>query len=176
MGTDIHLYVEKLVDGRWEVCVPPRKPTYDPSKDSWWDCFYDRECYGVYVDDVEVDCPFTMAQLAGVVHCVRCNDTGRCLRWYRSRNYTVFGVLAGVRGRVRAIVAPRGCPDDVSDAVRYGHSWDHTPSWLLVSELLAHKYPNSDEDDCEDFTDFVRKWLVPIGPPDQVRIVFGFDS
>jgi hypothetical protein len=62
------------------------------------------------------------------------------LRWYGSRNYALFGVLTGTvcvatpDGITRA---PRGAPVDMSDAVRVDPLWDHAPSWLLVSEILA---------------------------------------
>lgn len=176
MGADIHLYVERLVDGAWQVVVPPKNPK--KGEDPWWECFYDGPCYGQYYgnENIDVPCPFTHEALiaAAGAHCVKCQNTGRNLRWYGDRNYDVFGVLAGVRGRCAPIVEPRGCPDDVSDAVRYGNSWDHTPSWYLVSELLAYDWTRHEY--CESFTNFVRKWLVPLGPADQVRIVFGFDS
>ena len=64
---------------------------------------------------------------------------------FQHRTYGVFGFLAGVRNysAVKPICEPRGFPDDASEDVRadyYGWGGAHTPSWLLVSELLAVDY------------------------------------
>lgn len=246
MGTDIHLYVERFVDGAWQIVAPPEKPKN--AKDQWWECFYSRSCRGLYdrhTDDT-INCPHTLQTASSgssAIICGKCAGSGRDMKWYRNRNYWVFAVLADVRNRegLKPIANPRGCPDDASLAVRHGNSWDHTPSWLLVSELLAYDWarrtehtgllsmaeykkwrkkkkrerPNdfclgvhggnvlteveadkrlasgkkcsNDEyvhvsweeaasSSCDDFVEFIHKWLVPVGPPDQVRIVFGFDS
>jgi hypothetical protein len=57
---------------------------------------------------------------------------------YGCRNYSVFGMLAGVRESMPLIAQPRGVPDDVSDEARACLSNGHTPSWLLLSEVQAH--------------------------------------
>lgn len=241
MGTDIHLYVEKLVDNKWQVCIPPKKPP--EHKDPWWECFHDSTCHGYYDrgSGEEIACPRDLNPNSAL-HCDRCQDTGRNLRWYCNRNYCVFAILADVRNydSIKYIAKPRGCPDDASDSVMTGNLWDHTPSWFLVSELLAYpwgtttrqegviewklfkkwrkitprvcpdeyrrscsgtvlteaaaleaiasntkidrdawvkvSWEETTENRCSDFVEFVNKWLVPLGPPDQVRIVFGFDS
>jgi hypothetical protein len=58
---------------------------------------------------------------------------------FRTRNYRLFGVLAGVRGSHPALFVRRGLPSDVSDATRtavidvgYYHSITH----FTVQELL----------------------------------------
>src|ERR1700683_1719976 len=97
MGTDIHTYVERRINGKWEA---------------------GRELQNEVFGD---------------------------------RNYDVFGFLANGRNicAVPAIAAPRGLPDDVSDFVRNAYQpahQEHTPSWLLASELLAFDYDQPVED------------------------------
>lgn len=67
--------------------------------------------------------------------------------WMNSfRNYTVFGVLAGVRGDedVPSISVPRGLPDDVSKEVskcQYeGDLGDHSFSHVYLHELLNYNW------------------------------------
>lgn len=111
------------------------------------------------------------------------------LGWYHERNYRLFGVLAGVRGDGKPIAEPRGYPDDLSAE---GKHWagmfnaqcvgecvdigpgDHSFSWLTVAELQAHE-PRLREAD-PDFAERVIPALAKRGKPDDVRIVFGFDS
>lgn len=76
-------------------------------------------------------------------------------RFYRSRNYDLFGILANVRnGRGFAgvptgtgfnpISEPRGLPEDVSPEVKaISDRWDgngHSHSWLTLAELLAYDW------------------------------------
>lgn len=158
MGTDIHLYVEKRnPDGTWSCVDPPARDlalyprertradgtTYDSAFYGPHDCMYESKCYGAYDKTgdewVEIPCGPT---------CQRCLGTGRDFDWYHNRNYDVFAILANVRNGhgfagvdtgdgFKVIAAPRGVPADVSPRVRDHNTWDHTPSWLLVSELLA---------------------------------------
>jgi len=65
---------------------------------------------------------------------------------YSGRNYTLFGVLAGVRGRDE-ICPPRGLPDDVSDIVKKNSDrWDgdgHSHSYFTLAELKEYYKNNS---------------------------------
>jgi hypothetical protein len=65
---------------------------------------------------------------------------------YSGRNYTLFGVLAGVRGRDE-ICPPRGLPDDVSDIVKKNSDrWDgdgHSHSYFTLDELKEYYKNNS---------------------------------
>lgn len=149
MGTDIHLYVERRTkDGAWE-CLPPPERDFKrwpkkkgESEYSGWgpaNCMHTSKCYGVYEKGEEAGCERNT--------CPACLGTGRDLRWYHNRNYDVFAILADVRnGRgfadetgdgFRVIRKPRGVPKNVSAVVRDYHLWEHTPSWLLLSEILA---------------------------------------
>lgn len=61
------------------------------------------------------------------------------------RNYTLFGVLAGVRDRSRPVISePRGVPDDMSKQTKKRYlresEWGcHSYSWLTLKELLDYK-------------------------------------
>lgn len=74
-------------------------------------------------------------------------------RWWRSRNYDMFAMLAGVRnGRAFAgfetgtgfvpIAEPKGLPADVSESVeKESDSWGvdgHSHSWITVGEWLRY--------------------------------------
>jgi len=66
---------------------------------------------------------------------------------YQGRNYTLFGILAGVRNpppEEEIIDRPRGLPDDISDLInRESKSWGpdgHSHSWFTLAELLAYDW------------------------------------
>jgi hypothetical protein len=172
MGCDIHLYAEVRRDGKWHRVFPPPE-----ARDPW----YIEQAANVN---------------GGTYYAVRALCT-----WYHDRNYNVFGMLAGVRAReFRPIAEPRGWPDDLSDEVRAilhaaetaetedalpeGEIWpgDHSFSWLTLRELLEYDWQcrTSWEDtyaECAgQFYTKVIPALQTLGDPDDVRIVFGFDS
>lgn len=150
MGTDIHLYVEVRDDaGRWHLVAPPERnlvkyPKVPSESDGYMSDWYgpgmyDSKCY---------DCADATPPISSV-GCTRCAGTGRDLRWYQSRNYDVFAMLAGIRNGTafagcdtgdgfRVIAEPRGEPSDMSTALRaVDDKFDHTPSWLTLAEILA---------------------------------------
>lgn len=112
MGTDIHLWVERRENGKWV------------SADKWSKNEYDDA----------VNAPLRVST----------KD-----EFYGNRNYDLFAILADVRnGRGFAgietgtgfniIAEPRGWPDDCSPEVAWeGDHIEHTPTWLLLSEILA---------------------------------------
>ncbi len=64
--------------------------------------------------------------------------------WEPGRNYTLFGILADVRGRQFPCIAqPRGLPNDVSKFVSNANDrWEgdaHSQSYFLIKELLDVK-------------------------------------
>lgn len=77
-------------------------------------------------------------------------------KWfYRSRNYSLFGMLANVRNGVGfagvvtgkpvvPLAEPRGLPENVSEAVRKASDYwgvdGHSHSWFTVSELMAYDW------------------------------------
>lgn len=62
--------------------------------------------------------------------------------WYSERNYTLFGVLAGVRGYdIPKIAEPRGLPDNIDREEDANYDiGDHTYSWLTVQELYDYDW------------------------------------
>lgn len=61
---------------------------------------------------------------------------------YWDRNYSLFGILAGVRDDTAPMIAePKGFPDDASRLIRSEFKeWGvdaHTPSWLTAAEIMA---------------------------------------
>lgn len=114
MGTDIHLYVERFDGTQWLSC------------DQWApDEYSDTPCRTV---------PF-----------------GK--HYYDNRNYDLFAILADVRnGRGFAgidtgdgfvpIAEARGLPNDLSPELKAETEayLDHTPSWLLVAELMQYDW------------------------------------
>lgn len=126
MGCDIHLGVEKRVNGKWERVNPPD----DYPRDEW-----DKEQLAKHTLGSENHRWYT-ARLAE--------------KWYGDRNYEAFAVLAGVRNYfdIEPIAEPRGWPADMSEALkeridfrkdREIDDWlwfgDHTASWLTAREL-----------------------------------------
>lgn len=109
MGTDIHFYVERMVSGKWVSCDTWEADEFEPKR--------------------------KMVPYGG--------------RFCDSRNYDLFAILADVRnGRGFAgmktgegfvpISEPRGLPADMSPELQAESDMcDHTPSWLLVSEIMA---------------------------------------
>lgn len=123
MGCDIHLYVEKRVDGRW---IPA---------DEWYE-----EEEDVYDDAGEETGRKRMRPVIDWT-----------ARFYTGRNYSLFAILANVRnGRgfagcdigdgFNVISEPRGLPEDVCDQIKAeSDNWGcdgHSHSWLTVCELL----------------------------------------
>lgn len=53
-----------------------------------------------------------------------------------NRNYTLFGLLAGVRSDV-GMFAPRGMPADISAELNADRTPGHSGSWLTLEELIA---------------------------------------
>lgn len=102
---------------------------------------------------------------------------------FETRNYSVFGVLAGVKGTLgHTISKPRGLPVDCSRGVyerrgNHGNYLYHDTSWLTVDELVAFTWRPSGR--CLRFLDSFFEVAVPALQnlainPKNVRIVFWF--
>ncbi len=137
MGTDIHLVVERKIDGVWQRVHPPDDyPARDP--------YLARE-YAALSDEQKAR-PDDGYSMAG--YYVKKYRTD----WYSERNYACFAILADVRnGRGFAgiktgdgyvpITPRRGVPDDLSPDVDQDRDLgDHSFSWLTVKELLAYDW------------------------------------
>jgi hypothetical protein len=138
MGCDIHICVElrEHADSPWQEI--------NPEKWHWWsqehgDVFTDTH------DPPKLPLPEGQTWL----------DFGN--RWYRDRNYTAFGILAGVRSHsVEPILEPRGLPSDVCDSIRaqaWGSDW-HSHSYYTVEDLLAFDW--HEEHQHEGYVDISR--------------------
>lgn len=122
---------------------------------------------------------------------------------YDERSYMLFGVLAGVRdNRFDPIAEPKGIPSDLEysqspdepdDFTIVDDFWlgDHSHTHLTLTELFEYDWdqetPYKDEyghaiklRDLHFFKSVVQEQLIPLaeenGGPNNVRIVFGFDS
>jgi hypothetical protein len=103
--------------------------------------------------------------------------TDHPIQW---RDYTLFGILAGVRNRSgnQPIAEPRGLPPDVSPEVfrlaeEFGDD-GHSHSSLLLSEILGWEdgFPQWQGDEWGKAIEIMKK----LGEPDRVRMVFWFDN
>jgi len=183
VGTDIHLYIEQKRNGAW-ICIPPperdlkRWPYNDDEKKDlakgvrlyrWGPSGSMRyyECLSDYDQLTQEEIP-----CAGIT-CQWCMGTGRDLQWYSNRNYACFGILAGVRNSdVPMIASPRGVPRDASKVIVDHHSWDHTPSWLTLDEILKFNWSQrathseTVAEECPDFLLFVSDLIEPLCPDD----------
>lgn len=130
MGTDIHMYVERLVGGKWERATPAP-----------WTCPW---CGGSGKGPRNESCWY-------------CDGEGKTDAEYGERNYDLFAMLAGVRNGVGfagcdlsdgfvPLSEPRGIPEDTSivevdsegdDSVWLG---DHSYSYATLAEVLAYDY------------------------------------
>lgn len=96
-----------------------------------------------------------------------------------NRNYTLFSILAGVRGDGCRICKPKGFPEDASEEISYANqsygSDGHSHSWLTLRELEEYKWDCSDEYEGKFHAKTIPE-LRKFGAPDDVRIVFFFDN
>jgi hypothetical protein len=111
---------------------------------------------------------------------------------YEGRNYNLFSILAGVRGWSPPPIPPRGFPDDLSDEVQemVDFNFEHTACWLSLKDLQSIKwYRQSDKAHLRHFFEQRgnRSYNTTMNKlkriqknnklkPEQVRIVFWFDS
>lgn len=151
MGTDIHIEVEvRMPNGHWRLADPQRDCAYNGNfwtypgdlnvpKDLQVPCYHDRiaivEWIAERYDNVDLADADTL--------CTQW-EMGREVRWWDSRNYLVFTILAGVRrygwrDAVMPISEPRGWPtpergwpidyDEMIPGV------EHSCSWVTMREL-----------------------------------------
>lgn len=106
---------------------------------------------------------------------------------YDGRNYSLFGVLAGVRSREEGMIDyPRDLPDDLSEEIRVEYmSWGrdaHSASHYYLSELLESGYRKSDVETLKEygishfFKDVLDRCVQIADDPKDFRLVFWFDN
>lgn len=121
MGCDIHLYVERKVDGKWVGVNPPKPPDPIPEGKNRWD--YVGSDWS-YQEDREL------------------------VSWEIGRNYTLFTILSGVRNdsvyNKPIKECPYELPPDVSPEVKaMSEMWDcdgHSHSFYTLRELQEHDW------------------------------------
>ena len=131
---------------------------------------------------------------------------GRTNEVFEHPDYRIFGFLADVRNYAHSpvIAAPRGLPADADVVGDEFDSWRtefFSVSWLTLAELQAYDYDElfwdrriQREGNCAALAQegggeqrLLRDFLTPyffervdllarLGPPEEVRIIFGFDS
>jgi hypothetical protein len=100
-------------------------------------------------------------------------------KFYYGQNYTLFGVLAGVRHTGLIVIGTRGVPKDASDEyLRMVGSWGdgaHSHHWCLLSTIqnVNWQYVLHGED--PQFLATIRL-MACVGPPEDVRACFFFDD
>jgi hypothetical protein len=128
MGCDIHVFIERRLNGKWvPVNAPPQEGELDYGRAWPW---------GAWTDP-----PNPMEELAQVTLPFEERVPSKAQEWAFGRNYASFGRLSGVRGGT-PYREPNGYPADLSDGVR-AELWggdDHTPThWTLADLDEAHK-------------------------------------
>jgi hypothetical protein len=102
------------------------------------------------------------------------------------RNYTLFGLLAGVRNYdIKPIASPRGFPNDASKSIaKEYNAWGidaHSAGWLTLAELMnaARSHPDLLDDLVAELHTYFHR-LFPVPSPlitqNELRIVFWFDN
>ncbi|AQR77232.1 hypothetical protein ABNB59_17310 [Paenibacillus larvae] len=122
MGCDIHLFVEKKVNGAWKVLKGINEPriqdlcsTLQKAKERGADTLWLEDWIK---EEKEGTCDFVNIP----------------------RNYRLYAALANVRNydRITPISTPRGLPSDMSRVVYEQENewyWGHDHSWLTAKEL-----------------------------------------
>ena len=111
MGCDIHENVEYIRGGKWVRASDKTGPTCYVCKGTGK--HYGKQCF----------------MCKGVKH-----------KWYISRNYMLFGILAGVRWYDVDHIDPKGLPEDIAEASKKTfYEGDHSASYFTLKELLEIK-------------------------------------
>lgn len=102
-------------------------------------------------------------------------------RFYSSRNYRLFEILAGVRGYdENAISPPRGIPPDISEAYKEQlKQWEgdiHSESYFTLKELLDVDWSKYNTEIFSEFFETIVKMKKIDSDPEKVRCVFFFDN
>lgn len=133
MGCDIHIYVERKNNNKWEV-IKGINPWISEYK-SWLDNAETEERKNYLLDRIK-----TMEEKESIV------SEG----WiYEGRNYNLFAILADVRNyyNIKPIIDPRGIPEDICKEINNEYeSWSgdsHSCSYYTFKELLDFDWKNN---------------------------------
>ncbi len=196
MGCDIHLYAEVYNEevNKWEICAPKKYRNYGGQEleDSPW-VFSFRDWRAVkegkkegwlFVWDENPDW-LSLAEnnnktLVDSGYEIEPEVDVRLMDWDVGRDYSLFGLLAGVRGGwgdAKTIDDPRGMPDNCS--VEYQLTSDiwgsdgHSHSYCTPDEI----FKSVDKDDfssMHDYAIFLKEKAK--GKNENARFVFFFDN
>lgn len=87
------------------------------------------------------------------------------------RNYTLFGLLAGVRGHDDPVKPLRGLPPEIKEIEGAEHSF----TWYTLHELMLYGYV-----EFNDFVSEIMEALEEAGETEleykNIRVIVGFDS
>ncbi|MBY9077166.1 hypothetical protein KIH86_09370 [Paenibacillus sp. HN-1] len=128
MGCDIHLLVEKKIDGKWQAVKGVNEPEIE-------------ECKG-YIEK----CKERGQSAAYSERRLEELRQGTYDYLYEGRHYLLFEVLAGVRAGhdLVPVAVPKGLPEDISpEAKESTEGWGadgHSHSWLTAGELNAYNW------------------------------------
>ncbi|MEV2910510.1 hypothetical protein ABNF65_18300 [Paenibacillus larvae] len=179
MGCDIHLFVEKKVNGSWEALKGVNEPMIHHIQ-SMLQSFKDRG-----------------EDTSGFEDWIKEEQEGTYDFVDIPRNYYLYAALADVRNYdgVKPICEPRGLPSDVSAVVKeQSDGWGrgaHDRSYLTAKELSEFDWDQKIKfegrqiqwtESLKDRVDTFYTWSIPKlieladGDPERVRIVFWFDN
>lgn len=123
MGCDIHLLMERRLNGAWVPVNPkPHEGPIDYLKEWPWGAWTERN---------------QIEELAQAALPLEERVPSKAQYWAFGRNYGAFGQLSGVRGYGPPFIEPRGVPFDASPQVLQEADcvdW-HTPGWYTLEEL-----------------------------------------
>lgn len=126
------------------------------------------------------------------------DSNGKMVELHGDRNYSLFGILAGVRREANVIDDPRGIPPDCTDRVKKKREdWDvdgHSASYFTLAELQEYRATKSNgfvtsstttvnwsAENWNPIDTLIQKlkWRasdLTIWKPEDIRIVFWFDN
>lgn len=166
MGTDIHLFVEKKVNGNWINVLPPK-----PSE----------VANGILFEEIKV--------LSDGWQWV--SEPKELPEWKVDRHYFLFSILANVRndGTCDYISNAKGLPVDMSPELKahMEEFLEHTPTWLTVEEILQFNWSKGiftrlGVRRYDELCDYFVKGIIPFiqsyckASPEHIRLVMYFDS
>lgn len=101
-------------------------------------------------------------------------------KFYRGRNYSLFSILADVRGGLEPIAEPRGIPDDASYAYKIEAKQmegdGHSHSYFTLEELKNIDWSQYPSDSVGEFLETLDKMSKIDKDPSKVRCCFYFDN
>lgn len=160
MGCDIHFFVEaRNEDGKWELLPEQKIPCLECSCDFRYEAGgrikilrdfrsifpADREMLNLPPEGATKEIVFSQEDVERFYEDCDCCDNSRQILWsifYKSRNYLLFSILAGVRNHldIKPISPRRGVPWDASiDYLKEVNRLEgdgHSHSWFTLKEIL----------------------------------------